>query len=92
VLLLLAGTVGSALALPACASAGPATWTSPRPALVPVAMIPDAARQVTLSMKYGANAKGRKPPSPVTAAQDGQSAAALRLASRQARIAAIGEQ
>ena len=66
VLLLLAGAVGSALALPACTSVGPAARTSPRPALVPVAMIPDAARQVTLSMKYSANAKGQKPPSPVT--------------------------
>jgi hypothetical protein len=36
-------------------------------------MIPGAARQVTLSMKYGANAK-----------------AGMRLASRRARISAIG--
>jgi hypothetical protein len=65
--LLLTGAVGSALALTACASAGPAAPTSPRPALAPtVAMIPGAARQVTLSMNYGANANGRKPPSPVT--------------------------
>ena len=69
-LLLLVGTVGSALALPACTSAGPAAWTSPRPVLVPVAMIP----------------------MPPGFEQDGQSAAALRLASRWARIAAIGEQ
>jgi len=38
--LLLTGAVGSALALTACASAGPAAPTSPRPALAPtVAMI-----------------------------------------------------
>src|SRR6185312_16909107 len=68
--LLLAMTVASALTLTACASAAPAeptARTSPRPALAPtVAMIPGAARQVTLSMNYGANANGRKPPSPVT--------------------------
>lgn len=65
--LLLTGAVGSALALTACARAGPAAPTSPRPALAQaVAMIPGAARQVTLSMNYGANANGRKPPSPVT--------------------------
>jgi hypothetical protein len=41
--------------------------TSPRPALAgAVAVIPGAARQVTLSMNYGANADGRKPPAPVT--------------------------
>jgi hypothetical protein len=64
--LLLAGAVGAALALTACTSAGPAAPTSPRPALAPTVAIPGAARQVTLSMKYGANANGRKPPSPVT--------------------------
>jgi hypothetical protein len=54
----------------ACTSAppaGPVAPTSPRPALAgAVTVIPGAARQVTLSMNYGANADGRKPPAPVT--------------------------
>jgi hypothetical protein len=68
--LLLAVAVALALALAACASAaraGPAARTSPRPALAGAAgAISGAARQVTLSMNYGANAHGRKPPPPVT--------------------------
>jgi hypothetical protein len=76
--LLLAGAVAPALALMACASASappagpvaPASRTSPaspRPALASAAgVIPGAARQVTLSMNYGSNADGRKPPAPVT--------------------------
>jgi hypothetical protein len=73
--LLLAGAVAPALALMACASASappagpvsPASPTSPRPAPAAAAgMIPGAARQVTLSMNYGSNADGRKPPAPVT--------------------------
>ena len=47
--------------------AGPVAQTSPQPALGgTTAVIPGAARQVTLSMNYGANANGRKPPAPVT--------------------------
>ncbi len=68
--LLLAGAVASAVALVACASAprvGPVAQTSPRPALAgAVRVIPGAASQVTLSMNYGMNANGRKPPAPVT--------------------------
>ena len=68
--LLLAGAAASALALMACADAPPAepvAQTSPHPALAgTAAVIPGAARQVTLGMNYGANANGRKPPAPVT--------------------------
>jgi hypothetical protein len=39
------------------------TWTPAKPA---GAAVPAAARVVTLSMNYGANAHGRKPPEPVT--------------------------
>ena len=49
------------------ASAPGMTQTSPQPALAgTVAVIPGAARQVTLSMNYGMNADGRKPPAPLT--------------------------
>lgn len=71
--LLLAGVVAPALALTACARATPGlpavsvARTSPQPALAGVrAGIPNAARQVTLSMNYGRNAHGRRPPAPVT--------------------------
>ena len=68
--LLLAGAAAAALALVACASAplaGPGAQASPQPALArAVAAIPSGARQVTLSMNYGGNAAGRKPPAPVT--------------------------
>jgi hypothetical protein len=74
--LLLAAAVAPALALVACASAppaGPVAQTSPRPALAGrVALIPGAARQVTLSMNYGMNADGRKPPAPVTVTDSGK--------------------
>ncbi|MGH3295197.1 MAG: hypothetical protein ACRDP7_25710 [Trebonia sp.] len=39
------------------------TWTPAKPA---GAVVPAAARAVTLSMNYGGNADGRKPPAPVT--------------------------
>jgi hypothetical protein len=39
------------------------TWTPAKPA---GAMVPAAARVVTLSINYGGNANGRKPPGPVT--------------------------
>jgi hypothetical protein len=39
------------------------TWTPAKPA---GAIVPAAVRVVTLSMDYGANANGRKPPAPVT--------------------------
>lgn len=39
------------------------TWTPPKPA---GAVVPADARVVTLSMNYGMNADGRKPPAPVT--------------------------
>jgi hypothetical protein len=39
------------------------SWTPAKPA---GAVVPAAARVVTLSMNYGANAHGRKPPAPVT--------------------------
>ncbi len=70
--LLLAVVLTPALAVAACASAGPArpvSLTSPPPALAGAgAGIPNAARQLTLSMNYGANTHGRKPPAPVTIA------------------------
>jgi hypothetical protein len=59
-LLLLAGAVAPGFGLAACASA-----SSAAPAGVHVA-IPAAARAVTLSLDYGGNADGRKPPAPVT--------------------------
>jgi hypothetical protein len=64
--------LGLALALTACAgsSSPPAGQTAPASAQPAVArsgaVIPGAARQVTLSLKYGANAGSRKPPAPVT--------------------------
>ena len=71
--LLLAGAAAPALTLMACASAppaAPATSVSPAspasPALAAARVIPAAARQVTLSLNYGSNAHGRKPPAPVT--------------------------
>ena len=70
--LLLTGTVAPVLALTGCASApsvpGPQTvHTSPQLALAAaVGVIPAAARLVTLSMNYGMNVDGRKPPAPVT--------------------------
>jgi len=67
---LLAGIVVPALALTACASSVPAASvarTSPKPALAGAgAALPNAVRQLTLSLNYGANAHGRKPPAPVT--------------------------
>jgi hypothetical protein len=59
-LLLLTGAVAPVFALTACASASPAA-----PADTHVA-IPAAAQTVTLSLNYGGNADGRKPPAPVT--------------------------
>jgi hypothetical protein len=70
--LLLAVAVAPVLTLMACSSAppaGPVAQTSPQPALAATAAaVPGAARQVTLSLNYGANANGRKPPAPVKAA------------------------
>ena len=59
-LLLLTGVVAPVFALTACASA-----SSAAPADAHVA-IPAAAQTVTLSLNYGGNADGRKPPAPVT--------------------------
>lgn len=63
-------TVTAALALAACSGAPPArpvARTSPQPTPAGAdPVIPGAARQVTLSVNYGANAHGRKPPAPVT--------------------------
>lgn len=59
-LLLLTGAVAPVFALTACASA-----SSTAPADAHVA-IPAAAQVVTLSLNYGGNADGRKPPAPVT--------------------------
>jgi hypothetical protein len=74
--LLLAGAVAPALTLMACASAPPAAPVTPAtsvspaspasPALAAARVIPAAARQVTLSLNYGSNAHGRKPPAPAT--------------------------
>jgi hypothetical protein len=59
-LLLLTGAVAPVFVLTACASA-----SSTAPANARVA-IPAAAQTVTLSLNYGGNADGRKPPAPVT--------------------------
>jgi hypothetical protein len=59
-LLLLTGAAALVFALTACASA-----SSTAPADTHVA-IPAAAQTVTLSLNYGGNADGRKPPAPVT--------------------------
>lgn len=85
--LLLTGAVATALALMACAGAppaGPVAQTSPRPALVgTTAVIPAAARQVTLGMNYGGNANGRKPPAPVTITGSAKVSAVARLVAGQ---------
>jgi hypothetical protein len=71
----LAGVIFLALGPVACASAplaGPGA-SSPQPALAgTVAVIPGAARQVTLGLNYGLNAGGRKPPTPVTITGSGK--------------------
>jgi hypothetical protein len=85
--LLLAGVVAPALFLTACsgaAPAGPGAPTSPRPALAPnVAAVPSTARQVTLSLNYGANAHGRKPPAPATITDAGKVSALGELVTHQ---------
>ena len=67
--LLLAGAA-AALTVTACAKSAPVVplaRTSPQPALAGARWaIPNAARQVTLSLNYGRNADGRRPPAPVT--------------------------
>lgn len=67
--LLLAGAA-VALTLTACGKSAPVVplaRTSPRPAPAGAgAALPNAVRQVTLSLNYGRNAHGRKPPAPVT--------------------------
>jgi hypothetical protein len=59
-LLLLTGAVAPVFVLTACASA---SSTAPTDAHV---AIPAAAQTVTLSLNYGGNADGRKPPAPLT--------------------------
>jgi hypothetical protein len=87
VTLLLAGAIAPALALVACASAPPAgsvARPSPEPVLArAVAAIPGAARQVTLSMDYGMDANGRKPPAPVTITVSGKVSEIARLVADQ---------
>ena len=58
-LLLLTGAVAPVFVLTACASASSTTQTDAHVA------IPAAAQTVTLSLNYGGNADGRKPPAPV---------------------------
>jgi hypothetical protein len=58
--LLLTGAIAPVFGLTACASA-----SSTAPADAHVA-IPAAAQTVTLSLNYGGNADGRKPPAPLT--------------------------
>jgi hypothetical protein len=71
-LLLLTVAVAPALVLTACASASTApAAAAPRgsssgPSADAHVTIPAAAQTVTLSMNYGGNADGRKPPAPVT--------------------------
>jgi hypothetical protein len=72
-LLLLTGAIAPVLVLTACASAStaPAVPAAPRgfssaPSAGAHGTIPAAAQTVTLSMNYGGNADGRKPPAPVT--------------------------
>ena len=59
-LLLLTGAVALVFALTACASASSTVAADPR------VSIPADAQTVTLSLNYGGNADGRKPPAPVT--------------------------
>jgi len=59
-LLLLTGAVAPVFVLAACASASSTAPTDPHVA------IPAAAQTVTLSLNYGGNADGRKPPAPLT--------------------------
>ena len=80
-LLLLTGAVAPAFVLTACASASSTAPPAPPAPAVPAAApsesssgpsadahgaIPAAAQTVTLSLNYGGNAGGRKPPAPVT--------------------------
>jgi hypothetical protein len=79
-LLLLSGAVVPAFVLTACASASSTAPAAPAAAPVAAApsasssgpsadahgAIPAAAQTVTLSLNYGGNADGRKPPAPVT--------------------------
>ena len=71
-LLLLMGAVAPAFVLTACVSASPTAPAAPSrsssgPSANAGVAIPAAAQTVTLSMNYGGNADGRKPPAPVTA-------------------------
>lgn len=59
-LLLLSGAVALVFGLTACASASSTASAAARVA------VPAAAGTVTLSLNYGGNADGRKPPAPVT--------------------------
>jgi hypothetical protein len=85
--LLLTVALAPLLTLTACASAppaGPSAQTSPQPALAATtAAVPAAARQVTLSLKYGANARSRKPPAPVTITAPAKVSAAAGLVAHQ---------
>jgi hypothetical protein len=70
-LLLLTGALAPALVLTACASASSTAPAAPSgssfgPSADAHMVIPSAAQTVTLSMNYGGNADGRKPPAPVT--------------------------
>lgn len=60
--LLLAGAVALVFALATCASAS----STARAVAAAHVVIPAAAKTVTLSLNYGGNADGRKPPAPVT--------------------------
>ena len=76
-LLLVAGAVAPVFGLTACASA-----SSTAPADAHVA-IPAAAQTLTLSLNYGGNADGRKPPAPVTVTSPAKVSEVARLVAGQ---------
>ena len=90
-LLLLAGAVAPGFCLTACASASStvasasstvASASSTAPADAHVA-IPAAAQTLTLSLNYGGNADGRKPPPPVTVTSSAKVSGVARLVAGQ---------
>jgi hypothetical protein len=76
-LLLVAGAVAPVFGLTACASA---SSTVPADAYV---AIPAAAQTLTLSLNYGGNADGRKPPAPVTVTSPAKVSEVARLVAGQ---------
>ena len=87
-LLLLTGAAAPVFVLTACASASStapaaASGSSSRPSVDAHVAIPASAQTVTLSLNYGGNADGRKPPPPVTVTSSAKVSGVARLVAGQ---------